>query len=80
MRFQDLEDAGRCLAAELNGELYAIGIWYEDFRQVTQEEVARLLERSRGEASRGKSQTCHRMSPGSITFPREELVACFASS
>jgi predicted phosphoribosyltransferase len=29
-------------------ELWAIGYWYEDFEQVTDEEVVQLLERSRG--------------------------------
>jgi putative phosphoribosyl transferase len=28
-------------------DLYAIGLWYEDFRQVHDEEVVRILERSR---------------------------------
>lgn len=27
-------------------DLYAIGLWYEDFRQVSNEEVARILERA----------------------------------
>jgi putative phosphoribosyl transferase len=27
-------------------DLYAIGLWYEDFRQVSSEEVARILERA----------------------------------
>jgi len=30
-------------------ELYAIGVWYEDFGQVSDDEVVRLLERSREE-------------------------------
>jgi putative phosphoribosyl transferase len=30
-------------------DLYAIGLWYEDFRQVSDEEVARLLESARRE-------------------------------
>jgi putative phosphoribosyl transferase len=29
-------------------ELLAIGYWYEDFEQVSDEEVVELLERSRG--------------------------------
>jgi len=28
------------------GDLYAIGLWYEDFRQVPDEEVVRILERA----------------------------------
>lgn len=30
-------------------DLYAIGAWYEDFRQVSDEEVSRLLERARAD-------------------------------
>lgn len=29
-------------------DLYAIGLWYEDFQQVSDDEVVRLLERARG--------------------------------
>ena len=29
-------------------DLYAIGLWYEDFRQVRDDEVARILEQARG--------------------------------
>ena len=32
--------------------LYAIGLWYEDFRQVSDSEVVRLLEQSRGRTRR----------------------------
>jgi putative phosphoribosyl transferase len=34
-------------------DLYAIGIWYEDFGQVSDEEVTRLLELSRAEQAAG---------------------------
>lgn len=33
--------------------MYAIGLWYEDFRQVSSDEVVQLLDRSRDEQARG---------------------------
>jgi putative phosphoribosyl transferase len=35
------------VALETPSDLYAIGFWYEDFEQVSDEEVIRLLERAR---------------------------------
>lgn len=34
-------------------DLYAIGLWYEDFQQVSDDEVVRLLERARAQQAAG---------------------------
>jgi predicted phosphoribosyltransferase len=39
----------RVVCLETPPELYAIGVWYDDFAQVPEEEVVRLLERARQE-------------------------------
>jgi putative phosphoribosyl transferase len=47
-----------CLLSPSN--LYAIGLWYEDFRQVPDDEVVKLLERARAE----RRPRSHRMGQG----------------
>lgn len=47
-----LVDRVVCLLTPTN--LHAIGLWYDDFTQVPDEEVARLLERARTEAASPK--------------------------
>lgn len=40
-------DVDRIVSLLTPRDLYAIGLWYEDFEQVTDDEVVRLLERAR---------------------------------
>lgn len=40
-------------------DLYAIGLWYEDFTQVADEEVVRLLEHARSEQRSAKTEASH---------------------
>ena len=42
--FADRRSAGRLLAQELLRHADTDGLWYEDFRQVHDEEVVRILE------------------------------------
>jgi putative phosphoribosyl transferase len=42
-------DVDRVVCLRTPADLYAIGVWYVDFRQVTDDEVARLLDRARRE-------------------------------
>jgi predicted phosphoribosyltransferase len=44
--------ADSCLAAYLPAQLYAVGLWYEDFAQTSDEEVLKLLERAERQSSR----------------------------
>ena len=45
------DDVDRIVCPLVPADLYAIGLWYEDFRQVADDEVARLLEQSREEGA-----------------------------
>ncbi len=45
-----LEEADEVLCAETPDPFYAVGIWYDDFSQTTDEEVRELLERARDAA------------------------------
>lgn len=55
----------RALASEVDrvvclltpADLYAIGLWYDDFEQVPDDEVVRLLERAREEQEQTQEQT-----------------------
>lgn len=42
-----LEEADEVVCAETPDPFYAVGIWYDDFSQTTDEEVRELLERAR---------------------------------
>jgi putative phosphoribosyl transferase len=44
----------RLVCLRIHVDLHAIGLWYADFRPVSDEEIARLLERARGEPERAK--------------------------
>lgn len=44
-----MPEVDRLVSLLTPSELYAIGLWYEDFTQVSDEEVARLLDRARQE-------------------------------
>lgn len=43
------DEADRLVSLRCPHDLYAIGLWYEDFSQVPDEEVARILQRARAE-------------------------------
>jgi len=65
--FERLVDAVVCV--EPTPFLYAIGAWYDDFRQVSDEEGVDLLERARG--ARGPAEASRR---ASMPDPRELAI------
>lgn len=52
-------EVDRIVCPLVPADLYAIGLWYEDFRQVSDDEVVRLLERSRQERGAGQGIAGH---------------------
>ena len=47
-------EVDRIVCARTPAPFYAVGAWYEDFSQTTDEEVAQLLERARGAPLSGR--------------------------
>ena len=61
------------LCAETPDDFMAVGVWYENFEQVTDEEVVRLLERARVERPKGAGETLRLLVPAGPVALEGEL-------
>lgn len=61
------------LCAETPADFMAVGVWYENFNQVTDEEVVRLLERARRERTKPEGETLHALVPAGPVALEGEL-------
>lgn len=49
-------EVDRVVCLRMQSDLYAIGLWYEDFDQVSDDDVVRLLDRARGDQVVGEQR------------------------
>ena len=61
------------LCAETPSDFMAVGVWYENFDQVTDEEVVRLLEQARRERTKPDGETLHVLVPAGPVALEGEL-------
>lgn len=52
--FESMADEIICICDQTYEPFYAVGLWYEDFRQTTDAEVRELLERAEADACKNK--------------------------
>ena len=55
------EKADKVVCSLVPAEFYAVGVWYDDFRPVTNEEVRRMLREGRHSAGRGSGDSGDRL-------------------
>jgi putative phosphoribosyl transferase len=60
-------EVGDLVCTEMPSDFMAVGVWYRNFEQVSDEEVVMLLERARRERSRAQSK-------GAASSKKEELL------
>jgi putative phosphoribosyl transferase len=64
--------ADDCICAVTPEPFRAVGLWYEDFSQIEDAEVAELLARARAAADTGRSRPGAPESPGSPSSPLDQ--------